>query len=139
MALNRAVAINQGRGLSAAIGSAKPQRLRALPPRQDQQSPRKRVTPRTHEIKGAEQFAYLLGRRLDMATTLANQLPRINLANGESMQCAQMVTLNLPQQNRFSVDPKSPLRELSGLQLWSSAYLYGYRQSSQKPGQTTQQ
>jgi hypothetical protein len=36
--------------------------------------------------------------RSDMTTTLANQLPRINLANGGSMQSAQVVTLKSGQQ-----------------------------------------
>ena len=52
---------------------------------------------RIDAIKGVEQFAYLvmylLGERSDMTTTLANQLPRINLANGGSMQSAQVVTM----------------------------------------------
>jgi hypothetical protein len=34
-----------------------------------------------------------------MTTTLASQLPRINLANGGSMQSAQVVTLKSGQQN----------------------------------------
>src|SRR5207244_10778847 len=38
---------------------------------------------RSHAIKGVEQFAYLLGRALGHETTLANQLPRINLANAD--------------------------------------------------------
>src|SRR5580700_10233279 len=45
---------------------------------------------RIHAIKGVEQFAYLLAGRLGHdalghATTLANQLPRINLENGGSV------------------------------------------------------
>src|SRR5580704_12719177 len=49
-----------------------------------------------------------------MTTTLANQLPRINLANGgllngEPMQSAQVVTLKSGQQNASSVDSKSPM------------------------------
>src|SRR5260370_28064354 len=44
-----------------------------------------------------------------MTTTLANQLPRINLANGGSMQSAQVVTLKSGQQNASSVDSKSPM------------------------------
>src|ERR1039458_10093786 len=44
-----------------------------------------------------------------MTTTLANQLPRINLANGGSMQSAQVVTLKPGQQNASSVDSKSPM------------------------------
>src|SRR5258707_8507827 len=43
-----------------------------------------------------------------MTTTLANQLPRINLANGGSMQSAQVVTLKSGQQNASSVASKSP-------------------------------
>jgi hypothetical protein len=39
--------------------------------------------------------------RSDMTTTLANQLPRINLANGGSMESAQAVTLKSGQQNGF--------------------------------------
>ena len=45
-----------------------------------------------------------------MTTTLANQLPRINLANGGSMQSAQVVTLKSGQQNASPVDSKSPMR-----------------------------
>jgi hypothetical protein len=37
-----------------------------------------------------------------MTTTLANQLTRINLANGGSMQSAQVVTLQTAQQNASS-------------------------------------
>src|SRR5437899_2480962 len=44
-----------------------------------------------------------------MTTTLANQLPGINLANGGSMQSAQVVTLKSGQQNASSVDSKSPI------------------------------
>jgi hypothetical protein len=40
-----------------------------------------------------------------MTTTLANQLPRINLANGGSMQSAQVVTLKSGQQKAYSVSP----------------------------------
>src|SRR3981189_2397217 len=47
--------------------------------------------------------------RSDMTTTLANQLPRINLANGESMQSAQVAALKSGQQNASSVDSKSPM------------------------------
>src|SRR2546422_7634140 len=47
-----------------------------------------------------------------MTTTLANQLPRINLANGGSMQSAQVVTLKSGQQNASSVDSKSPMHAL---------------------------
>src|SRR5258708_13681207 len=47
--------------------------------------------------------------RSDMKTTLANQLPRINLANGGSMQSAQVVTLKSGQKNASSVDSKSPI------------------------------
>jgi len=36
-----------------------------------------------------------------MTKTLANQVPRINLANGGSMQSARVVTLKSGQQNRF--------------------------------------
>jgi hypothetical protein len=36
---------------------------------------------RIHAIKRVEQFAYLLGECSDMTTTVANQQPRINLAN----------------------------------------------------------
>src|SRR6266481_8949182 len=50
--------------------------------------------------------------RSDMTTTLANQLPRINLANGGSMQSAQVVTLKSGQQNPSSVDSKSPMHSL---------------------------
>jgi hypothetical protein len=39
----------------------------------------------------------------------SNQLPRINLANGGSMQRAQVVTLKSGQQNASSVDAKSPM------------------------------
>src|SRR5260370_21916376 len=48
-----------------------------------------------------------------MTTTLANQLPRINLANGGSMQSAQVVTVKCGQQNASSVDSKSPMQSLS--------------------------
>src|ERR1017187_6424462 len=51
-----------------------------------------------------------------MTTTLANQLPRINLANGGSMQSAQVVTLKSGQQNASSVDSKSPMHSLSFVQ-----------------------
>src|SRR6202050_3325499 len=61
---------------------------------------------RIHAIKRIEQFAYLLGRTLGHATTLANQLPRINLANGGSRQRAQIVILKSGQQNACSVDSK---------------------------------
>src|SRR6266705_2730804 len=44
-----------------------------------------------------------------MTTTVANQQPRINLANGGSMQSAQVVTLKSGQQNASSVDSKSPM------------------------------
>src|SRR5208283_2712379 len=44
-----------------------------------------------------------------MTTTLANQLPRINLANGGWMQSAQGVTLKSGQQNASPVDAKSPM------------------------------
>src|ERR1700726_1016790 len=44
-----------------------------------------------------------------MTTTLANQPPRINLANGGSMQSARVVTLTSGQQNASSVDSKSPI------------------------------
>jgi hypothetical protein len=43
-----------------------------------------------------------------MTTTLANQLPRINLANGGSMQSTRVVTLKSGQQNASSVDARSP-------------------------------
>ena len=42
-----------------------------------------------HPIKGVEQFAHLARG----TTTLVNQLTRINLSNGGSMQSAQVVTL----------------------------------------------
>src|SRR5260370_26741962 len=45
-----------------------------------------------------------------MTTTVANQLPRINLANGGSMQSAQVVTLKSGQQNASSFDSKSPMQ-----------------------------
>ena len=45
-----------------------------------------------------------------MTTTLANRLPRINLANGESMQSAQTVIRKSGQQNASSVVSKSPMR-----------------------------
>jgi hypothetical protein len=44
-----------------------------------------------------------------MKTTLANQLPRINLANGGSMQRAQVVILKSGRQNAPSVDSRSPM------------------------------
>src|SRR6267143_6281836 len=44
-----------------------------------------------------------------MTTTVANQQPRINLANGGSTQSAQVVTLKSGQQNASSVDSKSPM------------------------------
>lgn len=44
-----------------------------------------------------------------MTTTLASQLPRINLAIDRSMQSAQVVTLKSGQQNASSVDSKSPM------------------------------
>src|SRR5882724_7131310 len=44
-----------------------------------------------------------------MKATLANQLPRINLANDGSMQSAQVGTLKSGQQNASSVDSKSPM------------------------------
>src|SRR6476660_9711239 len=49
---------------SSATGSAQPQRLRASPPRQDQNhragGSEFQDSPRIHAIKGVEQFAYLL-------------------------------------------------------------------------------
>src|SRR5437016_5957784 len=97
MALNRAVEINMVAGCwvlhSSATGSAQPQRLRASPPRQDQ----------NHRASGSELPGFVPNprdkgestnsricsvERSDMTTTLANQLPRINLANGGSIQSA---------------------------------------------------
>ena len=86
-----------GYSTSSATRSAQPQRLRASPPRQDQ----------NHRASGSELPGFVPNprdkgsrairvsarwRRSDMTTTLANQLPRINLqklANGGSMQSAQ--------------------------------------------------
>ena len=44
-----------------------------------------------------------------MTTTVANQQPRINLADGGSTQSAQVVTLKSGEQNASSVDSKSPM------------------------------
>src|SRR6267378_831848 len=51
-----------------------------------------------------------------MTTTVSNQLPRINLANGGSMQSAQVVTLKSGQQNASSVDSKSPMHSFDFVQ-----------------------
>jgi hypothetical protein len=69
-----------------------------------------------------------------MTTTLANQLPRINLANGGSMPSAQVVTLQSGQQNASSVDSKSPCTHLSFVQaqhyrLNTTALLSSHRQT----------
>jgi hypothetical protein len=118
MALNRAVEINHGRGLPgtplSATGSAQPQRLRASPPRQikitEQADQSCQDSSRIHAIKGVEQFAYLSAARgtLGHDDDLANQLPRINLANGGSMQSAQVVTLNIWTTDASSVNSTSP-------------------------------
>jgi hypothetical protein len=44
---------------------------------------------------------YLLHETLRHDKDFSNELPRINLANGGSMQSAEAVTLNLEQRNRF--------------------------------------
>src|ERR1700730_3107510 len=77
---------------SAATGPAQPQRLRASPPRQDQ----------NHRVSGSELPGFVpnprdKGRssnsricsvaRSDMTKTVANQLPRINLANEGGLCC----------------------------------------------------
>ena len=51
-----------------------------------------------------------------MTTTLANQLPRINSANGGSMQSAQVVTLKSGQQNASSIDSNRQCTHLSFVQ-----------------------
>src|SRR5438309_4895104 len=54
---------------------------------------------RIHAIKGVEQFAYLLGGTLGHNDDLSKPVTRNQLANGGSMQSAQVVTLKSGQQN----------------------------------------
>src|SRR5262249_20644611 len=52
--------------------------------------------------------------RSGMTTTLANQLRRINLANGGLKQTAQVVTLKSGPQNARSVDSSTPSEPVCG-------------------------
>src|SRR6266849_6119159 len=74
---------------SSATGSAQPQRLRASPPRQDQDhrasgSELPGFVPNPRDKESSNSRICSVGRS-DMKTTLANQRPRINLASGGSM------------------------------------------------------
>src|ERR1700675_1060701 len=71
-----------------------------------------RIRPESTRYKESSNSRICSVERSDMTTTLANQLPRINLANGGSMQSAQVVTLKSGQQNASSVDAKSPMLSL---------------------------
>ena len=93
MALNRAVEINHGRDAGYSTSRPNAQRSRKgfvhrlfgqikITEQADQSC---QDSSRIGAIKRVEQFAYLLGEPSDMTTTLANQLPRINLANDGSM------------------------------------------------------
>src|SRR5580692_4739585 len=86
---------------SLATGSAQPQRLRASPPRQDQNhrasgSEWPGFVPNPHDkgsrlsrVSGHESVQ---GNARTLTMTLANQLPRSNLGNGGSVQSAQVAT-----------------------------------------------
>ena len=110
MALNRAVEINQGRGLpgtpllghtlsavakasciaSSARSKSPSKRIRVARIRRESTRYRESSNSRICSVE-----------RSDMTTTLANQLPRINLANGGSMQSAQVADSEIRTTVRF--------------------------------------
>src|SRR5438270_3970577 len=98
---------------SSATGSARPQRLRASPPRQDQnhrasgsESPGFVPNPRdkgSRAIRGRAQWK--LGHDDDLSKPATpNQFGK-----GRAMQTAQEVTMKSGQQNASWVDSKSPM------------------------------